>query len=61
MKGKRGKLPRSGDWAQGDKDGEGKGKGSIGVANTNMYQEHAEIPGTSKLLSLICSGLHLHS
>jgi len=52
-----GRVSRSGDWAGRDKNGERKGEGGVGIANTDECQGCTEVPGTSKLLLLVHPGL----
>jgi len=56
-----GKVSRSGDWTRRDKNRKIKGEGDAGMANTNVYQGHTEVPETSKLLLLVHPGLCNHS
>ena len=60
IEGERGRVFRSGNRTGRDKDGEGKSKRSLGVADTEMCQRCSEIPGIGKLLPLIhrriCNG-----
>ena len=61
MEGERSRILRSGNWTRRNKDGGGKDKRSIGLADTEVYQEHSEVLRIGKLLSLIHSGLYNYS
>ena len=61
MKSERNGLLKSSDWAQRDQDGGEKDRGSIGMADTDVYQECAEVLGISKLLLPVYSELCLYS
>ena len=61
VEGKRSRILRSGDWTERNKDKEVKGKRSIGLANTEVYQGCSEVLGIGKLLLLIHSRLCNHS
>ena len=61
VEGERSRILRSGDWTGRNKDREVKGKRSIGLANTEVYQGCSEVLGIGKLLLLIYSGLCNHS
>ena len=61
MKGLRGGIFRSGNRSRRDKNRKGKGKGSIRVAKTEVYQGHLEVSRIGKLLLLIHTGLYIYS
>ena len=61
VEGERSRILRSGDWTGRNKDREVKGKRSIGLANTEVYQGCLEVLGIGESLSLIHSGLCNHS
>jgi len=61
VEGERSRILRSGDWTERNKDKEVKGKRSIGLANTEVYQGCSEVLGIGKLLLLIHSRLCNHS
>ena len=61
MEGERSRILRSSDWTGRNKDGEGKGKRSIGLANTKVCQECSEVLGIGELLLLIHLGLYNYS
>ena len=60
MEGERSRVFRSGNRTGKDKARERKGKRSLGVADTKMYQRCSEVLGTGQLLSLVhrrfCNG-----
>ena len=56
MEGEKSGLLRSSDWAKRDQD-----RGSMGMANADMCQGHAEVLGISKLLPPVHLELCLYS
>ena len=61
MKGERSRVFGSGNWARGYKNGRREGERCFRLADTKVCQGHSEVPGIGELLSLIHSGLCIHS
>ena len=57
MEGEGGRIFESSNWTRRNKNGEGEGKRSLGVADTEMCQGCSKIPGIGKLLLLIHRGI----
>jgi len=61
VEGLRSGISKSSNKARWNKDGRGKGEGSVRMPDTKVYQGYLKVPGIGKLLSPIHTGLCIHS
>ena len=61
VEGEKSGIFRSGNWPGGNKHRGREGEWYIGLADTKVCQGHTKVLRIGKLLSLIHSGLHIHS